>query len=112
MKATHRWVAFKRWVAFTGLLFTTSVLSYGNYTDNNDGSITDNITGLIWQKCSMGQSGTDCSGDAATAATWTAAISYCEGLTLSGRSDWRLPNINELESLVDDSIYNPSINTT
>ena len=35
--------------------------------------------------------------------TWTNAITYCEGLTLDTYSDWRLPNIRELNTLVDDT---------
>ena len=40
--------------------------------------------------------------------TWMTAINYCETLNLDGYSDWRLPNINELTSLVNDS-RNPAI---
>ena len=66
--------------------------------DNNDGTVTDIATGLIWQK--------------ATAPTqpWKQALAYAEGLTLAGYSDWRLPNRNELQSLVDYSRRGPSIN--
>ena len=39
------------------------------------------------------------------------ALSYCEGLPLGGKTDWRLPNIKELESLTDDARYNPAIDT-
>src|SRR5208283_2194968 len=44
--------------------------------------------------------------------TWYNALSYCEGLTLGGNSDWRLPNIKELESITDYTTYDPAINTT
>ncbi|GGD36134.1 hypothetical protein GCM10012288_07650 [Malaciobacter pacificus] len=42
---------------------------------------------------------------------WSEAVDYCENLTLGGYSNWRLPNINELKSIVDLSKYNPSINS-
>ena len=44
--------------------------------------------------------------------TWEQAFTYCENFTLGGYSDWRLPNRNELQSIVDYSRYNPSIDTT
>jgi hypothetical protein len=44
--------------------------------------------------------------------TWEQALTYCENLTLGGHSDWRLPNRNELQSIVDYSRYNPAIDTT
>ena len=37
--------------------------------------------------------------------TWQAALSYCENLERGGTDDWRLPNIRELESLVDEDRY-------
>ena len=67
-------------------------------TDNGNGTVTDIGTGLVWQQGEPG------------AMTWGNAISYCEGLSLDGHSDWRLPNVKELESLTDDTRYNPSIN--
>lgn len=92
------------------LCLVVSVFGYGNYTDNGNGTITDNLTGLVWQKCSMGQNNDGTCSGGATTATWVNAISYCENLVLGGQSDWRLPNVRELESLVDFSRVTPSIN--
>jgi len=68
------------------------------FTDNGNGTVTDNKTGLIWQQ-------------AAGNNAWKAALAYCENLSLAGYMDWRLPNIKELASLPDLSIYNPAIDT-
>jgi hypothetical protein len=89
-------------------LFYAVTLSAAAFTDNGDGTVTDATTGLVWQKCSMGQTGSDCqTGGAtspwgATTGTWQAALEYCENLSLDGRI-WRLPSVNELNSIVDDS---------
>lgn len=62
--------------------------------------VTDKTTGLMWQ---------DDSDVASVTKTWKGAINYCENLTLAGFTDWRLPNINELRSIVyyseDPAIY-------
>ncbi len=67
---------------------------------NGDGTVTDTVTGLMWQQETAGPM------------TWDAAQGYCEGLTLGGHTDWRLPNINELQPLVDYTRYDPAIDTT
>ena len=74
-------------------------LNYGHFTDNGDLTITDNNTGLMWQQGEGGQM------------TWEDAISYCEGLSLAGNDNWRLPNIKELESITDDTLSYPIIDT-
>ena len=66
--------------------------------DNGDGTVTDTVSGLMWQKET-----------APGEYTWKDALAYCETLSLAGHSDWRLPNKNELLSLVDYSRYNPAI---
>ena len=70
----------------------------GSYTDNGDGTVTDTSTGLRWQQAGSNK-------------TWEQALAYCEGLDISGYTDWRLPTIKELRGLVDFSKHTPSINT-
>jgi hypothetical protein len=79
--------------------------SGAHYTDNGDGTITDNATGLEWvaSPTAAGVGGTY---------TWANAITACEGLTYAGHSDWRLPNIKELQSIVDYGRVSPAIDTT
>jgi len=99
------------WIGF----FLCASLLGAPYADNGNGTITDSATGLIWQKCSAGLGTTlgNCSTGSISSYTWSSAISYCEGLTLGGRSDWRLPNINELGSIIDyTKSINPTINST
>lgn len=84
----------------------------GTFTDNSNGAVTDNTTGLMWQQCSAGQSGAGCTTGTAATYTWEAAISYCEGLSLGGFTDWRLPNVKELKSIADMTTFNPAINAT
>lgn len=81
------------------------------FTDNNNGTVTDSKTGLIWQQCSVGLSGTNCATGSASKQTWQTALSTCENLTLAGKT-WRLPSMNELLSIVDKSKFNPSIDVT
>ncbi len=80
----------------------------GNFTDNLDGTVNDNSTGLIWQKCSNGLSDSNCSTGTASTVTWADALTYCSGLNLAGKT-WRLPNVYELRSIVDTTSFSPTI---
>ncbi len=77
---------------------TTPATITNHFTDNLDGTIKDNLTQLIWQKVPN-----------ASALTWEQALTYAEGLSLGNASDWRLPNIKELQSLNNESAVSPSI---
>jgi hypothetical protein len=79
-----------------------------SYTDNGDGTILDNVTGLGWQKCSVGQSGLDCATGTAVTYDWTGAGTTCGSLSLAG-TGWRLPTDLELTTIVDYGIYGPAI---
>lgn len=71
------------------------------YLVHGDGTVTDVRTGLMWKQCSEGQtySSTACSGTA-TNHTWVEALDK-GGSSFAAKSDWRLPNRNELQSLVE-----------
>ena len=69
-----------------------------NFIDNGDGTISDLATGLMWQKSDDGIS-----------RDWQESLAYAEDLTLGNKSDWRLPNAKELQSIVD---YSRSLQTT
>ncbi len=86
------------WIALLGVFILCSMAQAG-LIDNGDGTVTDTITGLMWQQ------------EEAGVMTWEAALAYCENLELpAGKyTDWRLPNRNELQSLVDYSQYGPAI---
>ena len=87
------------------------------FTKNNNGTVTDNLTGLIWLK------NANCAG---AMENWNTAIDYAAALYDGGTScfgtggdcglsdgssagDWRLPNRNEVLSLINIAYYNPAL---
>lgn len=67
------------------------------FYDNGNGTVTDSLTGLMWTKNAN---------LAGNYMTWYQAVDYCNNLTQGGYTDWRLPNLNELESLINDDVAN------
>ncbi len=82
-----------------------------NFKDNGDGTVTVLGNNLVWQKCSRGQSNDSVCSGIATTANWLTALSYCQTLSLTGRT-WRLPSINELLSLAIRTTSSPAIQGT
>jgi hypothetical protein len=78
-----------------------------DYTDNMDNTVTDNVTGLMWEQK------TDDGGprDKDNTYTWKDALAYCENLVLGEHTDWRMPTPKELERLVDLTKSSPAIDT-
>ena len=68
------------------------------YVDNGDLTVSDTLTGLIWQQYNNDNW-----------YAWEKALSYCEGLDLAGKTDWRLPNYQELASIIDDTRHAPAL---
>ena len=79
------------------------------FNDNSNGTVTDNLTGLIWLK----------DANAFGKKTWEQALSDANtlssgshGLTDGSKAgDWRLPNLKELQSLIDVAYYNPALSS-
>ncbi len=80
------------------------------FTNNNDGTITDSISGLTWKRCSEGLSGTLCESGTPATFTWQEALQAGTASTFAGKKDWRLPNIKELASIVERQCTMPAIN--
>jgi hypothetical protein len=78
------------------------------FLDNGDGTVTDKCTGLIWQKetADIDEDGAIGDGDLLN---WQDALKYCESLDLADHRNWRLPNMRELQSIIDYGRINPAI---
>ena len=74
-------------------------ITTGFSRDNRLEVVKDDIYRLMWQD-----------GAGVARGYYNEAVKYCENLKFAGYSDWRLPTINELLSITDDSRYNPAIN--
>lgn len=79
-----------------------------SYTDNGDGTVTDNRTGLTWEKKTEA--------NVTTTYDWQGALDYVAelnamngGTGFAGHNDWRVPNVKELLSIVDYGRFSPSI---
>ncbi len=86
------------YLMYVRLVRGTTEYGKNNLVDNGDGTVSDLATGLMWQKADDG-----------VARDWEAALIYAEEQSIAGYSDWRLPNIKELQSIVD---YTRSPQTT
>jgi hypothetical protein len=88
----------------------------GRYTvHGNTSTVSDTVTGLMWQQCSQGEAGGGCTAGSATTHTWQAALQLATTANtnnMAGYNDWRLPNIGDLTSLVTLDRFNPAINLT
>jgi len=72
------------------------MLKTGQFIDNNDKTITDTKTDLVWQKDHTGPM------------SWQDAMDYASKLELAGYRDWRLPTVEELITLIDFGKHEPA----
>ena len=101
------WTAAQTCVAGVQMSNPTSVY----VIDSGNGTVTDTRTGLMWDRCARGLSGLGCATGTASTFTWQAALDAAATIgAYKGFSDWRLPNIKELRSLVEECRISPAIN--
>ena len=86
------------------------------YVIHGDGTITDTTTALMWKQCVEGLSGPDCTSGIVEELTWTGALQKANNTNntggFAGYADWRVPNVAELVSLVEEQCTDPAINET
>ena len=87
-----------------------------DFTNHGNGTVTHIKTGLMWKQCPEGASGAACGVGGATFYSWQNALKAAETLNAAGGfagfTDWRVPNIKELASIVERQCTFPAINAT
>lgn len=78
---------------------------------NDNGTVTHKKTGLVWMRCAVGSifDGSTCIGSGNTY-NWEEAFDVADSTTYANESDWRLPTIDELTSIVEAQCTAPSVN--
>ncbi|MBN1470820.1 MAG: DUF1566 domain-containing protein [Syntrophaceae bacterium] len=71
------------------------------FVNNNDGTVTDTVTGLMWADKDNG-----------SPIDWSNAKRYCEGYSGGGKAGWRMPTIDELQQLYNSGTYGSAIRIT
>jgi len=109
--------------------YKTGCPAAGRFTDNGNGTVTDGCTGLMWQKETADTNFDGFRGDL-DPLTWKNSLKFCESLILTKTGtwaaekdivdgkiaegdvlyrDWRLPNVRELQTIIDFGQFNPSM---
>jgi hypothetical protein len=103
--------------AFAGQRCETAVResapAASRFQDNGDGTVTDRVSRLMWTRCSAGQDWTagTCAG-AATSVDWAGAAAVARDVNRQGTlffSDWRVPQLRELATLVAADCASPRV---
>ncbi len=103
-RLSDRFIILAQTTSLLLALLFCSTTPYAALIDNGDGTVTDTISRLQWQKTAM-----DLDHDNnPDLLDWENALAACKNLNLGGHGDWRLPNILELRSIVDYSRHNPA----
>lgn len=84
--------------------------SVERFIDNEDGTISDNKTGLVWQKCNYGLEFFDgVCGGSTVVMTWSEALQNAQEYIDDNDFTWRVPTIKELNSLIERSCVEPAM---
>lgn len=80
-----------------------------SFTDNGDGTITDTNTGLMWAKKSDDGSIHDKDNSHNWGAAFSVHVAGLNAANFAGHNDWRLPNVKELQSIVNYENVSPAV---
>lgn len=82
-----------------------------NFSIHGNGTVVDLKNGLMWKRCSQGQmwNGSGCIGDASLL-DWSSSLIEANADEFLGYHDWRLPNVKELQSILENRCWAPSVN--
>ena len=92
---------------------TPQVMSSANFDFSTSGEAKDTLSELVWARCVIGQTwdGTSCVG-APKKLTWKEALQAAAEQALNSGENWRLPDIKELNTIIDRQCVTPPINLT
>ena len=82
-------------------IFVIPAIASDRFLNNSDGTVTDAKTGLMWAAKDNG-----------IPINWPDALSYCQNYTGGGHTDWRLPNVKELQSMIHFGYHSPPVSDT
>lgn len=100
-------------VLFALSLSAVAQFAHAEFRDNGNGTVTDLSSNLQWQRCSAPSDEINCTSILPVTYIWDDALAYCNALALAGYADWRLPNVKELQTIVDvTKTSDPTINTS
>lgn len=86
------------------------------YLVHGDGTVSHVTTGLMWMQCADGLSDENCATGETQLYTWSGALQRADSINntggFAGYTDWRVPNISELLTIVEEQCTQPAINAT
>ena len=93
----------------------TETTPVANFSVQSSGVVQDTTTGLMWMRCAYGQTwdatSSTCTGSPVQI-TWQDALQLSATVSFGGFSDWRLPNVKELSTIVEKMCVDPAVNAT
>ena len=111
IKHTRYFIILLFLLLYLQVIFATPTSPTSDFIDNKDGTVTHKTTELTWMRCAMGQqwTGSTCQGKAST---YTYSYALALTSTFAGHTDWRLPNIAELQTIVEYANSELALNKT
>ncbi|KAF7768738.1 hypothetical protein PCIT_a3228 [Pseudoalteromonas citrea] len=108
-------VSTSLWAAQTCVSSVVSTTPTARFSANADDTVTDTATGLMWQRCSYGQtfsSATQSCTGTAQQLNWQQALTAAKNDEFADFKDWHVPSVKELASIIEHQCVEPAANTS